>query len=165
MDQHNPFYRAALLVGCVSCLVLAALLGFQIGRLPLASTRTAGAVAPPTRPAVTAVPTVVTRAASALPPATTAASGTPADAARQAPPSQDGLVLQVYSLSRRDAAERSADELRRAGFPAYVQDAHTGDGKPSFRVRIGPLATQADAAQATAQLIARGFGQPWIVKE
>jgi len=58
----------------------------------------------------------------------------------QHPPAASGLhawVVQLASLSRESNAVALRDRLRRAGFKAFVERVRV-NGKPVFRVRVGP---------------------------
>jgi DedD protein len=67
-------------------------------------------------------------------------SGTASPAPAQHPPAVPGLhawVVQLASLSRESNAVALRDRLRKAGFTAFVERVRV-NGKPVFRVRVGP---------------------------
>ena len=69
-----------------------------------------------------------------------AAPGAPPPAVAQHPPAVPGLhawVVQLASLSSESNAVALRDRLRRAGFTAFVERVRV-NGKPVFRVRVGP---------------------------
>lgn len=47
------------------------------------------------------------------------------------------FALQVGTFSRNENAEKMRDEMRKAGYPAYVHKS-TSKGKTSYKVRVGP---------------------------
>jgi len=47
------------------------------------------------------------------------------------------FALQVGTFSRNENAEKMRDEMREAGYPAYVHKS-TSKGKTSYKVRVGP---------------------------
>lgn len=84
-----------------------------------------------------------------------AASGVPPPALAQHPPAAPGLhawVVQLASLSSESNAVALRDRLRRAGFAAFVERVRV-NGKPVFRVRVGPELdrTRADALRRRLQ--------------
>jgi cell division septation protein DedD len=97
-----------------------------------------------------------------VPPAATpqprAAPPPPADvAAIPAPPAPKpgAWQVQVGSFSRRDNAQKVADALSAAGFPAVVAPIRSGN-KELFRVRAGSAANRAAAIKLQATLAAAG---------
>jgi len=60
-------------------------------------------------------------------------------------------VVQMGSFSNEQNALRRRDKLRKNGFVAQVEKA-TIDGKPRFRVRVGPFLERADAEQSRKQI-------------
>ncbi len=73
-------------------------------------------------------------------PTSGAASGASLPAVAQHPSAVPGLhawVVQLASLSRESNAVALRDRLRRAGFAAFVERVRV-NGKPVFRVRVGP---------------------------
>ncbi len=113
-------------------------------KAPGAGTRTpvvAKAPQAPTRGAGGAVSSASRNASPGATPGRTprATSGTVPTPA-QHPPAASGLhawVVQLASLSRESNAVALRDRLRRAGFKAFVERVRV-NGKPVFRVRVGP---------------------------
>jgi DedD protein len=70
-------------------------------------------------------------------------------------------VIQVGSFSKTENAEQLRDQLRKAGYPAYVETGKQ-DGAVLYRVRIGP---ELDPARASSQRdeIAQKFNVKGIV--
>lgn len=64
-------------------------------------------------------------------------------------------VIQAGSFSKVENADQLRDQLRKAGFPAYVE-AGTKNGAPLFRVRVGPE-LDPQRARAQREKIARKF--------
>jgi DedD protein len=62
-------------------------------------------------------------------------------AVSSAPP--DGFAVQVGAFATGAAADGLAAELRKLGHPAYVAD--EGGNGARFKVRVGPIASRADA--------------------
>ncbi|MFQ5642954.1 MAG: SPOR domain-containing protein [Thiogranum sp.] len=60
-------------------------------------------------------------------------------------------VVQMGSFSTEKNALRLRDRLRKSGFVTQVEKA-TVDGKPRFRVRVGPFLERADAEQSRQQM-------------
>lgn len=81
--------------------------------------------------------------------------------ATDAPPR--GFAVQVGAFADPLIAEELADALRNRGFAVYV--APTSDGNPSsWRVRVGPLATRAEAEEV-AQRLERDRLPTWVLAE
>lgn len=109
-------------------------------------------------------------AAPRAPAAETVAAAREAD---QAPPppavvpakaSGQGVILQVAAFGARANAERALSMLRGAGVPdARMVDA-ISNGKPIWRVRVGPV-ENTRIAELSARVAGLGFGQPQIVRE
>lgn len=80
-----------------------------------------------------------------------------------APAAATGWAVQVAALSKAEAAERMATNLRQKGYPAFVLE-HAADGKVLYRVRVGPE-PQRDRAEALARrLQGEGF-KPTVVSQ
>jgi DedD protein len=47
------------------------------------------------------------------------------------------FALQVGTFSRNENAEKMRDEMRKAGYPAFVHKS-VSKGKTSYKVRVGP---------------------------
>jgi rare lipoprotein A len=72
--------------------------------------------------------------------------------------------LQVAAFSTRDNAERAQQRLRDAGLPAVRIDEGEAEGKPLWRLRIGPVA--ADRVEELAARCAElGFEAVKLVRE
>ena len=104
-------------------------------------------------PAKAGTPRVVERtpAKPASPPASQPASG-------------DAVVLQVASFAARGNAERALAMLEGAGIRgARLMDA-VASGKPVWRLRVGPVATDR-VSELSATVAGLGFGRPNIVRD
>ncbi|UBB24150.1 SPOR domain-containing protein [Pseudoxanthomonas japonensis] len=150
--------------------------GAETASAPAAATTTpsvAQAAAP--APAVTtqALPPEPARPAPAKPvpaPATTAATApakpATAPAAKPEPPkpaaSNVGFAVQLGAFSKPEEATALRDKVRAGGFSAFVEQVRTDKGTLS-RVRVGPVASRADADQLKAQVAAK-FGISGMVR-
>lgn len=67
------------------------------------------------------------------------------------PAGTSSWVVQVASLGSADAAKGLQDELRGAGYTAFVEQA-TVDGKRYYRVRVGPEVERARAERLATEL-------------
>lgn len=67
-------------------------------------------------------------------------------------PGPDGpfYTVQVHVLSMRENAEARTEALRRQGYPAYIADVTTSDGKTLCKIRIGKYASEARAREVAA---------------
>src|SRR5690606_23421606 len=92
-------------------------------------------------------------------PAATATTPPPAVAAPSPTPaaSNVGFAVQMGAFSSEADAIALRDRLRAAGFSAIVQPVRTDKGTLS-RVRVGPVATRAEAEQLRGRLAAQGGG-------
>lgn len=110
------------------------------------------------------------RVASGRPgPANASSTQMPASASPQAAPAQTavaegGVSLQVAAFSAQDNAERAQQRLRDAGLPAVRIDAGEADGKPVWRLRIGPVAADR-VAELSARCADLGFETVRVVRE
>lgn len=123
--------------------------------LRVATGRPATTTASPTTIATTTPPAATPPAVTAptLPTAAPGVAGTPA-----------GVTLQVASFSARDNADRALGLLRQAGIDgAQVLDGQS-NGRPVWRLRVGPLA-EAAVSELSARLVGLGFGPPQTVRE
>ncbi|MBD9379017.1 SPOR domain-containing protein [Pseudoxanthomonas sp. PXM04] len=150
--------------------------GAETASAPAAATTTpsvAQAAAP--APAVTtqALPPEPARPAPAKPvpaPATTAAAAPAkpptAPAAKPESPkpaaSNVGFAVQLGAFSKPEEATALRDKVRAGGFSAFVEQVRTDKGTLS-RVRVGPVASRADADQLKAQVAAK-FGISGMVR-
>lgn len=71
-------------------------------------------------------------------------------------------AVQVGSFSSRENAQRLASELRGRGLLAFLSQIES-DGQILHRVRVGPQASRAEAAEVAAALQASGQGTPAVV--
>lgn len=119
----------------------------------------AAAPAAPVAPPAAAPPSAIDRLVAALPVASAEAGELPPAAATPA-----GVVLQLATFSARANAERALATLGSAGIAgARLVDGDI-DGRPVWRLRMGPLAP-ADAEDLGVRLRGLGFGQPQAVRE
>jgi cell division septation protein DedD len=65
-----------------------------------------------------------------------------------------GFALQVGAFGKEPDANALRDKLRGNGFSAFVEPVSTDNGR-LFRVRVGPVASRAEADQLKAQVAAR----------
>lgn len=78
-------------------------------------------------------------------------------------PSQDTLVVQVFSSADRTQAQRVVDQLREAGFAALLSPVQV-ERRTMYRVRIGPFGERADAEQAAARIRREFKLDTWITR-
>ena len=124
--------------------------------VPARATTTASTAPQPARPAAT--PAATTPAAASPSPASTRpAAAQPVEPAA----SSVGFAVQMGAFSRESDATSLRDRLRAAGYSAIVQPVRTDKGTLS-RVRVGPVATRAEAEQLKSRL-AGGFGPGMVV--
>lgn len=150
--------------------------GAETASAPAAATTTPSvAQAAASAPAVTtqALPPEPARPAPTKPvpaPATTAATAPAkpptAPAAKPEPPkpaaSNVGFAVQLGAFSKPEEATALRDKVRAGGFSAFVEQVRTDKGTLS-RVRVGPVASRADADQLKAQVAAK-FGISGMVR-
>lgn len=145
----------------------------------------AAATGPSVAQAAAPAPVVTTQALPpepakpALAPATTAPATTAATApakpatvpaekpaTRPEPPkpaaSNVGFAVQLGAFSKPEEATALRDKVRAGGFSAFVEQVRTDKGTLS-RVRVGPVASRADADQLKAQVAAK-FGISGMVR-
>ncbi|WP_254458919.1 SPOR domain-containing protein [Xanthomonas sacchari] len=94
----------------------------------------------PAKPAPTPATTAAAKPAPSVP-AAPAAAGT-------------GFAVQLGAFGKVEDANALRDKARAAGFSAFVEQVRTDKG-PLSRVRVGPVATRADAEQLRAQVAAK----------
>ncbi|GAB3514550.1 SPOR domain-containing protein [Pseudoxanthomonas daejeonensis] len=112
----------------------------------------------PATPPVTPKPAASAQAQPATPkPAATAPAPSPAAPAA----AEVGFAVQMGAFANAADANALRDRLRAAGFSAIVQPVRTDKGTLS-RVRVGPVASRAEADQLKARL-ASGFGAGMVV--
>lgn len=109
----------------------------------------------------------------AQPPQPQAPASVPAaQVSEAAPPAETGdaagedfplgaWVVQVASVSREENANALAEELRGAGFPAFVQSWQEAE-RTHYRVRIGPVARR-EQAQAVLERLAATQGHKGVI--
>ncbi|HQY64435.1 MAG: SPOR domain-containing protein [Myxococcales bacterium] len=110
-------------------------------------------------PLVTRPRDPLTKAASDGAQAKVAAEGSPAAAAGH----EGGFQLQVSSFRTREEGEAFAKQLRDRGHKAYVSEANVAGRGTWFRVRVGPFATQHQAAQYRTSFEDREHVVPFII--
>ena len=120
--------------------------------VPARATTTATTAPQPARPAAT--PPAAT-------PTATPAPSRPAAQPAEPAASSVGFAVQMGAFSRESDATSLRDRLRAAGYSAIVQPVRTDKGTLS-RVRVGPVATRAEAEQLKSRL-AGGFGPGMVV--
>ncbi len=97
----------------------------------------------------------------ARPQRTTPPSPTPVPAADTA---AGRMVIQVFSSSEKDQAEKIRERLAGGGHKAYLSPVEVG-GRTMYRVRIGPFDTR-DRAQKVAEQVRKGFKlDTWVTEE
>lgn len=95
----------------------------------------------PAKPAAAEKPVAKPAAAAPAAPKAPAAAGV-------------GFAVQLGAFGNAAEADALRDKVRAAGFSAFVEQVPTDKG-PLNRVRVGPVATRADAEQLKAQVAAR----------
>ena len=108
---------------------------------------------PPPQPASESVRVAQATDASTAPPASE-----PDAAIAPAPviPARGGWAVQVGAFGSEASARKLVDQLREAGYRAYIAPVSRG-GKTLHRVRIGPEAARAEAESLVAGLKVRGL--------
>lgn len=86
-----------------------------------------------------------------------------ATVAAELPKESGQVTLQVASFGNSTNAGHAVDMLRKADITARIQNALV-NGKPFWRVRVGPLEA-ARAPDIAARVVAMGFDQPHRVRE
>ena len=75
-------------------------------------------------------------------------------------PRKDGYRIQVGAFGDIEGARKLRNELRAAGHPTEIQERGSG---ARFKVRVGPLATRAEAERLAKQLESRRKLPTWIL--
>ncbi len=93
-------------------------------------------------------------------PATPAATPkAPSAGAKTKPTAREGAVLawavQVGSFSRRDNALALEKKLKKAGYPAFVEQVKLAKGGSRYRVRVGPWVKKSEAEAQRKRILAR----------
>ena len=83
---------------------------------------------------------------------TSAPAGHPATDASPTPSPAAGWTVQVGAFGNRQQADSLQQDLRRAGFDAYMSPLGTPDGQTRFRVRVGTFADRSVAQRAADRL-------------
>ncbi len=121
---------------------------------------TPAAESPPPRPASEAGRVAQAADSPSTPPASAAAppASEPDAAIAPAPviPARGGWAVQVGAFGSEASARKLVDQLREAGYRAYVAPVSRG-GKTLHRVRVGPEAARAEAESLVAGLKVRGL--------
>lgn len=76
-------------------------------------------------------------------------------------PAGGAWAVQLGSFASRANADKLMHQLRGQGFPAYVASGGSGSSL-RYRVRVGPLADRAAAAQTAAKLKALGHSSSFV---
>jgi cell division septation protein DedD len=88
---------------------------------------------------------------------------TPTPSAIVAPPIGGALVIQVFSSTDQQQARRTLERLQSGGYPAVMSTGDV-DGRPMYRVRVGPYNDRAEA-QTVADRIRRAYKlDTWITR-
>lgn len=72
--------------------------------------------------------------------------------AEDLPAEPDAWAVQVGSFTREDNARGLRDELREAGFEAYIQEGSSA-GEAIWRVRVGPVSRESEAENLRGRLL------------
>ena len=76
----------------------------------------------------------------------------------------EAWLVQLGSFGEEQNARRLADRVATFGLTARVFPS-TSNGRPIFRVRVGPTSSRQSAAAVATFLSANGFDQPWVLNE
>lgn len=120
---------------------------------PSVSTPAPLASAPAPKPAPLPVPKPAEPKAPATP-APQSVAATPAAEAPKPAAANVGYAVQLGAFSKADDANALRDKLRSAGFNAFVESVRSDKGVLS-RVRVGPVATRADADALKSRVASR----------
>ncbi|QSX76492.1 SPOR domain-containing protein [Lysobacter arenosi] len=116
------------------------------------ATRPAPLPAEPTKPA--AKPVEAPAKPVSKPAPTTVASAAPAAAPARPAAADTGFAVQLGAFGSAEEAGKLRDRARAAGFSAFVEQVRTDKGVLN-RVRVGPVASRADADQLKGQVAAK----------
>ena len=97
------------------------------------------------------------------PPARTAPARRPVEVSA-APPRAGGFAIQVGAFAQSESAQRLADGLREKGMDVYLSPG-TQDGAARWRVRVGPLASRAEAERLAARIKTDEKLPTWVLQE
>lgn len=124
--------------------------------VPLADSTPAARPAPlPPEPTKAAAKPVEAPAKPVTKPApTTVASAAPAAAPAKPAAADTGFAVQLGAFGSAEEAGKLRDRARAAGFSAFVEQVRTDKGVLN-RVRVGPVASRADADQLKGQVAAK----------
>jgi cell division septation protein DedD len=132
--------------------------GTDAGPVPAATSPADSVAMPGTAAATAGVPTAA-QAAPLPHPGPAGAASAPTPPARPpvtTSPARGGWAVQVGAFGSVATAEKMADQLRSAGYRAYLSPVQRS-GKTLTRVRVGPEAERARAEGLAASLKARGL--------
>ncbi|MCF7984756.1 MAG: septal ring lytic transglycosylase RlpA family protein [Thiohalocapsa sp.] len=160
--DHDPFGELRARPAGAEPVVTARVASPELAAAGGASTAVPSFATPPSATAARVVG--VEGAPGALGPSSSFPAAQPAVAAGDSGP----LYLQVGAFGTRDNAEQLRGQLlgllQDPGVQVSEPAGATGDAQPGlYRVRIGPVATQADASDLTRKLDALGIGRPILV--
>jgi cell division septation protein DedD len=74
-----------------------------------------------------------------------------------------GFAIQVAALSDPARARALVQELKAAGFPAFVVEPGAADPQAPYRIRVGPYATRAAVDKALAALEQKRGEKLWVI--
>ncbi|MGO4223430.1 SPOR domain-containing protein [Lysobacter sp. TAF61] len=115
-----------------------------------------------TKAAVTKPPVEAPAKPAAKPAPTTVASAAPVAAPARPAAADTGFAVQLGAFGSAEEAAKLRDRARAAGFSAFVEQVRTDKGVLN-RVRVGPVASRADADQLKGQVSAK-LGVSGIVR-
>ena len=81
-----------------------------------------------------------------------------------APPRAGRFAIQVGAFAQSESAQRLADGLRGKGMDVYLSPG-TQDGAARWRVRVGPLASRAEAERLAARIKTDEKLPTWVLQE
>jgi D-alanyl-D-alanine carboxypeptidase len=75
---------------------------------------------------------------------------------------QDGYFLQIGAFRERDRAESLMKQIADKGFTAFIEQASTGQGLITYRVRTGPFSDPIEAQEMAGTILGRS-GQQFVI--
>ncbi len=84
--------------------------------------------------------------------------------ARPAPPRAGRFAIQVGAFAQSESAQHLADGLREKGMDVYLSPG-SQDGAARWRVRVGPLASRAEAERLAARIKTDEKLPTWVLQE
>jgi D-alanyl-D-alanine carboxypeptidase (penicillin-binding protein 5/6) len=75
---------------------------------------------------------------------------------------QDGYFLQIGAFRERDRAESLMKQIADKGFTAFIDQASTGQGLITYRVRTGPFSDPIEAQEMAGTILGRS-GQQFVI--